>query len=225
MEMDDFLEKRELMFFCICLGKVPNTTKYRVKVTREKSLYFLLPNGTKDGTYQEFWDELFQIPKKNCEYSFDRLHGPLKKWSKEGVLLLSENYKEGLEKGRFIEFYPSGEQKKIREFVDGSIHGFYRENYPNGKKRTVRWYKKGRRTGEATYWDEDGNIIGRGQTDSFGRYTGDEMVWEGEILRYHNKRLDGELHGTQICYSDRGRYKNIQDFHKGKRISSYNYKG
>nr|WNL49635.1 MORN repeat containing protein [Marseillevirus sp.] len=222
--MDDFLEKREMFHFCICSGKICDTGKYRTKVAKGNCVYHLLPDGTRDGLFQEFWKESFPL-KKQCEYKLGNLDGPLREWAENGALF-SGNYKLGLEHGHFVKGTLCVTPMTIKNFVDGKLHGEYKEYHDNGEKRALRWYNKGREIGEATYWNKEAKVIGRGRVNPFENYTGDKMTWwENGALQYHYKYFDGELDGLQICYSQEGRYTNIQHFHRGKRISEYNYRG
>ncbi|BAU79948.1 putative MORN repeat protein [Tokyovirus A1] len=223
--MDDFLEKRELFCFCICLGKICDTEKYRIKVAKGNCVYHLLPDGTRDGTFQEFWKDSFSL-KKQSEYKFGNLDGPLCEWAENGALLFSGNYKTGREHGLFTKGTACVSPVIMSNFVDGKLHGEYKEYHDNGEKRTLCWYDKGKQTGEATHWNKEGKVIGNGSIDPFGNYTGDKILWwENGVMQAHHKYSNGELRGLQICYSEAGRYTSIQQFHRGKRISEYNYKG
>lgn len=102
----------------------------------------------------------------------------------DGTLWIHEFYKNGLPEGKFMNWYPNGQQLWEQKFFrDGSQEGEYANWYQSGQRRERSFYRSGCLEGEAKMWYLNGHIHVK-QFFRNGSQEGTHRTWydDGEIL-------------------------------------------
>tara|TARA_B100000902_G_C26796293_1_gene662335 strand:- start:56 stop:559 length:504 start_codon:yes stop_codon:yes gene_type:complete len=89
-----------------------------------------------------------------------KLHGlSLSYWEDGVTLFMRTNYKNGLEEGFSIWYYPTGIKLKEEFFVDGKREGIGKMFHPNGKILYEIEFKNGLENGYFKEYDIDGILL------------------------------------------------------------------
>ena len=174
----------------------------------------------KQGKWIEFWDNW--AIKTEGEYKNDLKHGYFKEYSKEGVLLSTSKYIDGLiqedvaELAKLdikTEYYPDGNVKIVASYKDDVPEGIRREYNPKGQVVAGYIFKNGDIIGEGIIDDEgmrDGpwkDYYPNGALKSDGQYeTGKRTgLWKfyhpnGVLEQTGSYNKDGKEDGTWTWY-------------------------
>ncbi|ALH06787.1 hypothetical protein PMV_089 [Port-miou virus] len=195
-----FLKKRDAAAFYISTGDDKgNKEFYRVRVKKGDSEYCLLPDGTRDGEYKEFW-QTGKIKYKYF-YSLGQLHKKSYEWNEEGVLVDVSTFQNG-KRVHQKSWYDNGLLKR------------------DGKKR---WHSNGRvRYDDGKTWDKDGKLLGEFRDGSGKKF---EWYAHGDKIMSQTEWKDGQKHGLSITFREDGTYLNIQKYFEGKYLENYRYQG
>ena len=93
----------------------------------------------------------------NAQYWYKRINSSqsvLKKY--EDILSSLENYKDGKEDGKSVEWYLNGQIKSERNYKEGKKNGKWTEWYKNGQLKIEKNYKNDKFDGKFTWWHENG---------------------------------------------------------------------
>jgi antitoxin component YwqK of YwqJK toxin-antitoxin module len=85
-------------------------------------------------------------------------HGRFKQWYMDGQPAEERNYENGQKTGTHRGWYPDGKPRFVYEFSQGEHHGKAEEWYPNGKPYRIFHYKAGYEDGLQQMWWEDGTL-------------------------------------------------------------------
>ena len=89
-----------------------------------------------------------------------KLHGPSLSYWEDGVsLFMVNNYKDGLENGTSIWYYPTGIIFKEEFFVDGKREGVGKIFHPNGNLMIEIEFRNGLENGFFKEYDENGKLL------------------------------------------------------------------
>lgn len=130
--------------------------------------------------------------------------GEWRDYSGGGILISSENWKDGMESGVQKTFYPSGILKTEYSCDSNNIEGTYRNYFPNGILKSTAYYKKGLASGEYKVYHSNGTLQ--------GHYYLNENDLAGRSFEYCS---EGKL-STIIEYDENSDIKNAALFSNGK---------
>jgi antitoxin component YwqK of YwqJK toxin-antitoxin module len=148
----------------------------------------------KQGKWIDFWEN-WNI-KTEGEYKNDLKHGYFKQYSKDGVLLLTEKYIDGIL------------QEDVAELAKLDIKTEY---YPNGNVKIVASYKDDVPEGVRREYSEDGQVVA-GYIFKSGQVIGEGII-DDEGLR----------DGAWREYYPNGAVKSEGNYNKGKRIGQWKF--
>jgi antitoxin component YwqK of YwqJK toxin-antitoxin module len=129
-------------------------------------------------------------------------NGVLVALSKTGDTLSRESFLNGREHGLWKKFYENGQPMETRSFAHGKKVGKYLAWWPNGNQKLEYHFSAGEYHGILREWDVDGHLI-RVATYENGYEAGAQKVWypNGKIRSNYvviNGRRFGLL-GTKNC--------------------------
>ncbi len=90
-----------------------------------------------------------------CEYKDDDYCGVRTLYYENGIRCFEEDHSSGSEK----EFYPSGQVKVARQYVEEKLHGLVKIWYANGSLEMEGKYEKGKPVGKCKSWNEEGEEL------------------------------------------------------------------
>lgn len=115
---------------------------------------FFLKNGQRQGMCRGYYED--GRLSSESYYQDGKLHGPVKYWSKEGVLLTKSHYIQGKKSGCFQLWYPSGKLYSQQYFVRSAREGIHLYYYESGALRTKMGYQENNLHGRMEQFYEDG---------------------------------------------------------------------
>lgn len=174
----------------------------------------------KQGKWISFWDN-WQI-KSEGEYKNDLKHGYFKEYSREGVLLMTSKYIDGIlqedvaELAKLdikTEYYPNGNVKIVASYKDDVPEGVRREYSPDGEVVAGYIFRNGQVVGEGIIDDEglrDGawkEYYPNGALKSEGNYNKGKRIgqWKfyhpnGQLEQIGSYNKDGKEDGQWTWY-------------------------
>lgn len=165
----------------------------------------------KQGIWKEFYDDM--VLKQEGRYKNDKKNGYFKSYAKDGNLVETLKYEDGI---------------LIPDPIELSKLDIKREYHPNAQVKSVGSYNKGVKEGvhrEFTLTGEvsgskiysNGKVIGEGIVDAEGRRQGPwKEYYETGELRSQGKYKDGGREGEWIFYYQNGKEEQRGTYHKGK---------
>ena len=162
------------------------------KKTGNKTLQFVMVNGLKNGSYQEWYKD--GISKIKGEYINDDSTGLWMCWHENGQKRFEKTYKNGERDGLFTYWYENGQKKSEKTYKDYEIIRIVRF-HENGKKSLEGTYKDGKKDGKWTSW-----------------------YLTGEISYYGYK--NGEKDGLWTSWYENGQKQEEETYKNGELISS-----
>ncbi|AQM73347.1 MORN repeat-containing protein [Noumeavirus] len=219
-----FLKKRDAAAFYVSLGETNvEREHYRVQVKKGDAKYFLLPDGTRDGEYKEYWQS--GGIKYKCFYSLGKLHGKKYEWTEEGALLYVQNFEKDELNG--VAKYWNKEGVLVKETLFCRNKALHQKSwYNNGAQKRdgeKTWHSNGvLRHENGRTWDEQGNLLGE-----FSEGTGKKITWYScsDKIKSQTEWKDGLLHGLHVVFRTDGTYMNISRYFEGKCLGTHYYKG
>lgn len=109
-------------------------------------------------------------------------YGPEVTDTKTKLVLRKANYKDGRLQGEFIEYFPDGVVKTKGRYSSGVYDGEIVKNHPNGKPMIIERWKRRKKHGWWTTYDEAGKELGR-------KYYRNGEHLEDEALTKHLQNL------------------------------------
>lgn len=186
-------------------GKLQNTSKYENGKLVENP-----PELQKLDLKTEYYEG--GIVKSTGAYKNGVPEGYFKEYSKEGVVIASKIFKDGILIGEGILDEANKEQ------------GPWKEYYPNGQLKGKGEYKDGKRIGEWLFYFANGKTEQVGKYDKKGRAQG---AWKwyydtGKLLREENY-LDDKRDGLMIEYGDSGNVVTKGEYYDGMQEGKWIY--
>ena len=93
------------------------------------------------------------------------LHGPAREWYPNGVQRTSDHWDHGKKTGQWLVFDESGKKREERSFRDGLQTGAEIEYFPDGRPRVLTCFLADVPHGPLAQWAPTGELLIRGQHD------------------------------------------------------------
>jgi len=187
-----------------------------------------------DIKFYESGEKKSLIPVKKLQ-----VHGECTDWYKNGVVKWKRYYEYGNSIKQSTTYDKNGLRTKIDDFTDGSFTVFYNNDKPLMKRSDsiyIDYYingqikssfiKKSNSPTIVEYYNEDGNIVFKGTSDSnFDIYKNDSL-YTGEItskftdgmISYSQKLINGSPDGKCFSKYGNGNLEYELEYEKGNRI-------
>jgi antitoxin component YwqK of YwqJK toxin-antitoxin module len=136
-------------------------TQFVKRLTGERCVYFILPNGLRHGEYMTYYDASYHTKCASASYKDGHLDGEAYGWYCDGMLEHTLTYKNGKLEGPCLMWYPNGQLKRRYSCVNSEYDEEYVEWYANEQPRKSCTYKRGVREGLYEHWDSYGNLTVR----------------------------------------------------------------
>ena len=85
---------------------------------------------------------------------------------KDGKVKAEMEFKNDLQVGRTVIYYPSGQIRQVQYYQDGQLHGADTMFYENGKPEFLRTFSKGLKDGYIRKWNENDSMIYEAKFDA-----------------------------------------------------------
>lgn len=145
-------------------------------------------------------------------------HGPYRKWSENGTLILEGRYDEGKEHGTWMQYHESGREKRRTDYDHGVYDGSWTKWYENGQKWADGTYRDGKKHGRGRFWYENGQIKADGSYREDVREGKSTNWYESGQIRSVGNYVDGKRDGPWIDYLEDG--QSIESVYEdGQKIS------
>ncbi|NQV32347.1 MAG: toxin-antitoxin system YwqK family antitoxin, partial [Phycisphaeraceae bacterium] len=133
---------------------VPVREYYDQSKRKIKSVYYKnRRSGEKQGISKTFFKS--GTLQGQCEYKDDDYCGVRTLYHENGIRCFEEDHSSGSEK----EYYPSGQVKVARQYVEGKLHGLVKLWYANGSLEMEGKYENGKPVGKYKSWNEEGEEL------------------------------------------------------------------
>lgn len=121
-----------------------------------------------------------------------------------------EHLKNGNKHGTQEQYYPNGNIRWKRKFIDGKIEGFNKYFYEDGSKEIVSFWVNGQMHGDYEHYQEDGNFLERANYEN--------GYISGSFIRNHRRSNEVKYRGSYIPIKNIVNQKTSLAMEKRKRI-------
>ncbi len=176
---------------------------------------------------------------RSTNYFCGKKHGTMRAWMSDGNRIWIKHYEHGKLDGKQTRFnFVTNELMCVKNFKNGMLDGKQDEWHSNGRKKAEYYYDNGKKIGNWTTWNHEGEIniqetynengkmksmrdwadgmIRVEQNYKQGVKHGEWIAWYGNGQKFSEKHyVDGKLHGWQKMWHSNGRIHGRAYFEKG----------
>lgn len=187
----------------------PTFSKYR-----DLTIQWDAASGTKD-------EEAYKTPRvryrvKVMSDGSEIQDGPYQEWYRNGQVMQSGEYVDGVKQGQFKLFHENGKPTKTENYLNGKLEGAWKIYREDGTVEEQRSYKDNERDGRWIYYAADGKTPTRQEEYKAGSRAGTWIYYfpDGKP-QVEEHFAGGKLEGTRTVWWDNGNVKSTEAFADG----------